>query len=425
MTLTPSPRSYGPIARLVWVLVAIAVAAGWVSPRAALAQERSEGTGQAGEAATGAPVRGFVYIEPFEIRAEYVIDVARSGLASSDPAAGGPIDAAARERLLAALRPQAEVACTLRSPDGPMDLSLDTLDFIVIDPVKGARLDDRPEIPWEDAIIGGVLATAREDFPASIDLEWRLFAADGGPVSIAMEVASGDDVAQDGLEVVPADASRTWVLPSIAPAPGLVSVAAVRTETVLMPWLVAGGLGVVGIAIGLMGLRAPAGERGGRLLAGVLAIAVGGGAYVGMGGGTRQAIPESEEARGVVEGLLRNVYHAFAHREERRIYDTLAESVQGDLRATLYLDIQRGLADEKDGGPRVKILEVSLVDCDVDRIAGRPGMRADAVWISGGDVSHWGHVHRRRNQYRGVLTIEPVDGVWKLTEVTILEEQRT
>ena len=39
---------------------------------------------------------------------------------------------------------------------------------------------------------------------------------------------------------------------------------------------------------------------------------------------------DDDAARGVVDGLLRNVYHAFDFREEERIYDTLAASVSGD-----------------------------------------------------------------------------------------------
>jgi len=33
-------------------------------------------------------------------------------------------------------------------------------------------------------------------------------------------------------------------------------------------------------------------------------------------------------------------------------------------------------------------------------------------------------VHTRTNQYEADLTIEPVDGLWKLTNLTILQEER-
>ena len=106
------------------------------------------------------------------------------------------------------------------------------------------------------------------------------------------------------------------------------------------------------------------------------------------------------------------------------IFDTLARSVDGPLLETLYLDIRRGLELEDAGGPRVRVLRVSLVDCAVLQ-ADEAGVRARVVWVSAGDVSHWGHTHRRRNQYRGELLIRTLDGRWKVTDVEILAEERT
>jgi hypothetical protein len=39
-------------------------------------------------------------------------------------------------------------------------------------------------------------------------------------------------------------------------------------------------------------------------------------------------------------------------------------------------------------------------------------------------VGHWGHVHQRSNGYQAELEIAPVDGVWKLTGLEIIDEQR-
>ena len=45
-------------------------------------------------------------------------------------------------------------------------------------------------------------------------------------------------------------------------------------------------------------------------------------------------------------------------------------------------------------------------------------------WIVSGSVGHWGHVHQRTNGYRANLEISEIEGVWKLTGLEILEEQR-
>lgn len=48
----------------------------------------------------------------------------------------------------------------------------------------------------------------------------------------------------------------------------------------------------------------------------------------------------------------------------------------------------------------------------------------DAHWIIQGSVAHWGHVHQRQNRYQARLAIEPADGLWKLTQFDLMDEQR-
>ena len=52
------------------------------------------------------------------------------------------------------------------------------------------------------------------------------------------------------------------------------------------------------------------------------------------------------------------------------------------------------------------------------------GFRATCTWNVAASVGHWGHIHQRRNQYIAELTVEPVDGVWKITRLELIEEQR-
>ena len=41
-----------------------------------------------------------------------------------------------------------------------------------------------------------------------------------------------------------------------------------------------------------------------------------------------------------------------------------------------------------------------------------------------GSVSHRGHIYIRKNQYEADITVEPVDGAWKITNLELLEEKR-
>ncbi len=67
--------------------------------------------------------------------------------------------------------------------------------------------------------------------------------------------------------------------------------------------------------------------------------------------------------------------------------------------------------------------QVELIELDAEP-ADNGGFRATAVWLVGGSVGHWGHVHQRRNRYRAELGVAPEDGAWKLVKLDVLEEER-
>jgi hypothetical protein len=145
---------------------------------------------------------------------------------------------------------------------------------------------------------------------------------------------------------------------------------------------------------------------------------------------TAGAVWASREARlspsateEVVGGLLHNIYRAFDFRQEEQIYDVLARSVDGELLTRIYLDTRRGLELANQGGARAKVKEIALSELSAERVdAG--GFAAVATWTVNGSVGHWGHIHQRTNQYRAELTVRPLDGSWKLTEIEILEQER-
>ena len=52
------------------------------------------------------------------------------------------------------------------------------------------------------------------------------------------------------------------------------------------------------------------------------------------------------------------------------------------------------------------------------------GYRIQGRWSALGTVGHWGHLHQRKNLYEAILTVEAVNGTWKLTGLELLEERR-
>jgi hypothetical protein len=68
---------------------------------------------------------------------------------------------------------------------------------------------------------------------------------------------------------------------------------------------------------------------------------------------------------------------------------------------------------------------VEIQDAVAERLDDRPLAYAiTGNWTAQGTVGHWGHVHTRRNRYHAIVTVEAVDGAWKITGMEVLEEQR-
>jgi hypothetical protein len=130
-----------------------------------------------------------------------------------------------------------------------------------------------------------------------------------------------------------------------------------------------------------------------------------------------------ERLQALVGDLLHNVYRSFDYRGEEAVYDVLAHSVSGDLLADVYLETRKGLELANQGGAKVKVktievLDTSLIDSDDDALT------VEARWNVGGSVGHWGHVHQRTNGYHANVTLEVVEGGWKLSGLEILQEER-
>lgn len=127
----------------------------------------------------------------------------------------------------------------------------------------------------------------------------------------------------------------------------------------------------------------------------------------------------------VLNSLLKNIYRSFDFRKEEDVYDRLATSVSGNLLSEIYLQNRKSLKVTQAGGARARVKEVEILDVQVDRLDGSPlGLLFRAKWTAMGSVGHWGHIHIRKNQYRANISVEPVDGAWKIIDLELLEEKR-
>lgn len=151
---------------------------------------------------------------------------------------------------------------------------------------------------------------------------------------------------------------------------------------------------------------------------------------VEFGGGPRA--PDAEEAEAIFRPLHANVYRAFDYVDEGDIYDALDRSVQGPFLQKLYRTIFQGLVMQEEGGAVARISEVRPIDIVVGEIRqedgdggdARSAFEVDCRWQVEGVVSHWGHSHRRINEY--VAEWDVVDGPdgWRLVDARITEQDR-
>jgi hypothetical protein len=143
-----------------------------------------------------------------------------------------------------------------------------------------------------------------------------------------------------------------------------------------------------------------------------------------------EAIPtrqnaSNDDARAVLsEMLLRNVYRGFDYREETDIYEALAQSVQGELLADLYLKIKRSLIllDQGEAVARVKEVKVTKSEPAAGQV--KDGFVERVTWQVEGTVEHWGHIHTRVNEYTADLGIAPDRGVWKIKLMDVVKQSQ-
>lgn len=130
-----------------------------------------------------------------------------------------------------------------------------------------------------------------------------------------------------------------------------------------------------------------------------------------------------DHAGRVFTTLHQGVYRSLDFGSEDRIYDVLATTVDGKLLEALYVQLRQTLEIREQGGAVARIQSITYDDGDEvardQTLTPWPGFQYHSTWTVAGTVEHWGHVHERQNQFEALFTIEPRDGLWKITGMDI------
>jgi hypothetical protein len=362
-----------------------------------------------------APMSGFLYVEPFEVRKEIIVrpkDIQRWVDLGLEGAAFIPADQ--RGRIL-------EQIATFLTDKQPVTINgevvtpiLDRANFLNRTLTASMVVEPGIDINMDSAVVGVIFVYPTASLPERADMTWDMF-----DERVQMVPASAVDEAGPLPTFLEPDyAVLEWQNflrnPTI---PGLVDLAPPPSQLAL--WLYKLRWWALGSAMLLLVVWARRKQPAVAFAAVISLLILGGSLILG-----RPLAPPGEATRTVVIDLLRNVYQAFDYREEGDIYDTLERSVSGDLLTEIYLETRRGLELANQGGARAKVQSVEMQSIDI-QAADKPGaFRARATWNVNGSVGHWGHVHTRKNQYQADLLIQAIDSRWKLVDMNVLQEQR-
>jgi len=375
------------------------------------------------------PLSAFLYVEPFEVRKEivvrpkdlqYWVDLGLDGKEVIPAADQDALKKRVTEFLLK--------RCPVEIDGVRTEPILDRIHFIRRT-LRQTRVIDPPEdLDVMSATLGVIFVYRTPKLPNRVEMEWDLFS----PRIDALPTAATDEAGSLPSTLTPEDPVLVWQNFLTNPTIPVVRRVAKPMEAHINVPMISGGCALATIALITAGIR----RKGpGRILsrrfilANVLLVflAVTFFPYARLSVmnpfGARLLMTQAD-ASAVLGALLHNIYRAFDSREEAVIYDRLAESISGDLLTDVYLQTLRSMELEGQGGARAKVDDVEILELVDGRINGDDAQEFRCRWNVCGSVGHWGHVHRRANQYDATLEITPVNGAWKITKIDLLDEKR-
>jgi len=372
----------------------------------------------------------FLYVEPYEVRHEILTRV-------QDLEAWMDLDLRGDEYIevdeLEPLKQRIGEFLLTRNPvliDGKaLKPILDRSNYVKVS-LTGIQLVEQPErMEISTAIIGVIIAYITDGLPQEVTVDWELFtdqvqkvpATATDPAGPLPTFLSPDDNVHKWTNFL-----KNYQLPTVQQLAVSGTLGELRVPLV--------SLLCIGALLPL-GWRMRSSKRKGQSVRGpaIVFLLLIGGAVVAyplqqLVVQRPQAIAgdlSDEQAQALLQTLLKNVYRAFDFREENDVYDKLALSASGDLLAEVYLQNRKSFAVQRAGGAQAKIKTVDILEANAERVQDWPLTYAiDGKWTATGSVGHWGHVHTRQNRYHAIVTVQAVDGSWKITGLELLEEER-
>jgi len=365
------------------------------------------------------PLNVFLYVEPYEVRVEVIarpVDIQAWTDLGIEGLKTFPVEIQDDLKLRVGEFLGENLDLTIEGE--PVTPVLERVNFLNRTLRTSTVITPPRELDASSATLGVIFVQPRTGYPQEAEVTWTLF-----PDRVDRIPASATDEAGPLRFFLQRDDNVLW-WKNFLKNPTLPTLMDVRTppsivvRVAMWPcWL---GLAIAAFLLVRTAARAMGGEASWAAV-GVLALVVV--ATAGGGWAASESVRlDADRASHIVSALLHNIYRAFDFRDEEMIYDTLEHSVAGDLLTETYLETRRGLELASQGGARAKVQEIELTGLAI--LDSDDGLSVRCQWNVAAAVGHWGHIHQRVNRYVADLRLEPVDGVWKITGMELIEEQR-
>ena len=335
--------------------------------------------------------------------------------------------------------------------------TFDRIDFYGLDLKDFAIQAEARKVSMASGRVGVIMSHPASKPPLHVEVTWDMF--NHAITSVDSVIFAYDETLTASFSKFLANNTYTWEAKSNQQLPQLNPVVAelngwTPQVTFNTPWLSFGMLGLAAVVWILKPLMGFTSFR--ALIASIIAIATAFACHFSTPVKQHVQIPlpfvppakfqlPDSQAEQVFRELHDNLFSAFDFREPSDVYDALALTVDGPLLRKLYLDVQQSLKMREQGGAVARIDDIAIVNSvpakqmamvrtnhqdnrenlDAEKIADRPTFGWQCEWNLSGTVEHWGHIHQRINQYDATFNVSDCDGIWKITQLQMTDNQGT
>ncbi|MCJ8318352.1 MAG: hypothetical protein MJK12_01875 [Colwellia sp.] len=370
-----------------------------------------------------APMSGFLYIEPFEVRKEIIVrpkDIQRwldIGLANATSTTITPTQ---QKVILDKIGDFLKTKHPVLIDGVAVKGELQSINFLARTLNSSSVIPQGEVVDVDSAIVGAIFIFPRNGtLPKRVTMNWDLWDERTAqvPVSAVDELGPMPSLIDAGIPTLVWDnVIQHPKVPVLMDVPKPAS--AWQSTLYKVRYIVL----ILFFVILIYWLRQKNRNRNNKKLTMIVGILLVG--NLSIWAFAKGNITSDERVKLITKDLLHNIYRAFDYRDDNDIYDVLALSVTGDLLTDIYLQTKKGLILANQGGARAKVKNVTLDSVKIKDKKSDNEFVVEASWLVDGSVGHWGHIHQRKNRYHALLTIAIVDNSWKVEAMTVLQEER-